>query len=386
MASAVGGVGITLSVIVPAFRAEKTIRRAVNSILVWPGDDMEVIVVDDGSDDCTAGVVREVAKRDARVRLLQQRNAGRSAARNVGFRAARGEWVMFLDADDYLLAGSIAQIQRMTSSSVSLVLFPVILSIRANEVGYSGVPWRGRGAVGEDTKLPASVLRSFMIDPAHTLLSSGIPKRLEWYEINSAWSRLYRRKTVLRLLSKLGEDQAPFPVDLRFSEDKLFNLALLALLGEEQTILSGRPAYYWDLGHSNTCAVIRVEDAEGLLLFKEAVNLLVKNELLSVSEKSLVLARETIDQFKRSMRLDSFELHASKRVWRILLHDEGIRSCFGGVPCVSMKESIHVKPLCWLLRHGLISTAFICERGVFVVKELLMKAVRLRRLCFRSVE
>ena len=48
MASAVGGAGITLSVIVPAYRAEKTILRAINSILLWPGDDMEVIVIDDG--------------------------------------------------------------------------------------------------------------------------------------------------------------------------------------------------------------------------------------------------------------------------------------------------------------------------------------------------
>ena len=97
MASAVGGAGITLSVIVPAYRAEKTILRAINSILLWPGDDMEVIVIDDGSDDYTAGIVREVTKVDARVRLLQQSNAGRSAARNAGFCAARGEWVMFLE-------------------------------------------------------------------------------------------------------------------------------------------------------------------------------------------------------------------------------------------------------------------------------------------------
>ena len=67
MASAVGGAGITLSVIVPAYRAEKTILRAINSILLWPGDDMEVIVIDDGSDDYTAGIVREVTNVDARV-------------------------------------------------------------------------------------------------------------------------------------------------------------------------------------------------------------------------------------------------------------------------------------------------------------------------------
>ena len=385
MASAVGGAGITLSVIVPAHRAEKTIRRAINSILLWPGDDMEVIVIDDGSDDYTAGIVREVTKVDARVRLLQQGNAGRSAARNAGFCAARGEWVMFLDADDYLLADGMGKIREMTASSVSLVLFPVILSARENVVGYSDISWKGWGTVAEDRTLPASALRSFMIDPACAPLSLGIPKRLEWYETNSAWARLYRRKAVLRLSSKLGEGQAPFPVNLRFSEDKLFNLALLDLLGEEQVILSGHPAYYWDLGNSDTCAVVRVDDAKGLLPFKDAVNVLVKNDLLSMSERSLVFTREAISQFRRSMRLGSSDLHASKRTWRSLLYDEGIRSCLGSVPCASMKESIRVKPICWLLRHEFVSVAFMYERSIFLVKKLFSESGWLRQLLSRSV-
>lgn len=374
-----------MSVIVPAYRAEKTILRAINSILLWPGDDMGIIVIDGGSDDCTARIVREVTKVDARVRLLQQRNAGRSAARNAGFCAARGEWIMFLDVDDYLLADGIGKIQEMTASSVSLVLFPMMLSKRANEVGYSDVLWQGKGAVAEDMALPASVLRSFMIDPAHTVFSVGIPKRLEWYETNSACARLYRRKTVLRLSSKLEEGHAPFPADLRFSEDKLFNLTLLTLLGEEQVILSGHPAYYWDLKHSDTCAVVRVGDAEGLLLFKEAVNLLVRNELLSASEMGFVFAREVISQFRRSMRLDSSDLHASKRIWRSLLYDEGIRSCLGSVPCASMKESIRVKPICWLLRHGFISVAFVYERSIFLIKKLFLESGWLRQLRSRIV-
>lgn len=384
MAIAAGGVGIALSVVVPAYRAEKTIRRAVGSVLLWSGDDMEVVVVDDGSDDDTAEIVRDISKQDARVRLVQQGNAGRSAARNTGSHAARGEWVMFMDADDYLLADGISCVQSMTASSSSLVLFPAILSTRANVIGYSDMSWPGGDGIAEDVPLPASALRSFMIDPVGSDLSPGVLKRLRWYEINSAWSRLYRRETVMRLFSVLGEGRAPFPANLRFSEDKLFNLAFLASLDDEEIVLSGHPVYYWDLGSSNTCAVVRVDDAEEILPFREAVDLLAKDGFLTAHERDLVLAQEVLGQFRRSARLDSSELSMSKHVWRGLLRDEDIRSCIGIVPCATAMELIRTRSVCCILSCGLTSAAFWCERSALLVKRLLAKVGLLRRSLLRS--
>jgi glycosyltransferase involved in cell wall biosynthesis len=96
-----------VSAVVPAYNAARTLRAAVESILLQTVGDIEVIVVDDGSGDDTAGVARAIG--DPRVRLVSQANGGASAARNAGIRSARGRYVAFLDADDLWLPNKLAR-------------------------------------------------------------------------------------------------------------------------------------------------------------------------------------------------------------------------------------------------------------------------------------
>jgi glycosyltransferase involved in cell wall biosynthesis len=90
----------TVSVIVPAYNAAATIGETLRSCLAQTHRELEVIVVDDGSTDGTAEIVRSFVTRDPRVRLLQQRNAGVAAARNLAIAHAEGAHVAPLDADD----------------------------------------------------------------------------------------------------------------------------------------------------------------------------------------------------------------------------------------------------------------------------------------------
>lgn len=89
---------IRLSVIIPAFNAAPYIEETLRSVLAQGIDTMEVIVVDDGSTDATADLVRGLA--DPRIHLTTQMNAGVCAARNTGLERARGTYITFLDADD----------------------------------------------------------------------------------------------------------------------------------------------------------------------------------------------------------------------------------------------------------------------------------------------
>ena len=86
------------SVIIPAFNSAKTLARAIESVRVqsWPVH--EIIVVDDGSTDATADIARRFGDK---VRLIQQENSGVSVARNAGAAVATGDWLAFLDADDW---------------------------------------------------------------------------------------------------------------------------------------------------------------------------------------------------------------------------------------------------------------------------------------------
>ena len=95
---------LTVSVIVPAFNAEATIRRALNSALAQVGCSLDVVVVDDGSTDATCGLLADYA---GRIRVLRQANAGVAAARNAAIAVARGDFVAFLDADDEWLPAKL---------------------------------------------------------------------------------------------------------------------------------------------------------------------------------------------------------------------------------------------------------------------------------------
>jgi glycosyltransferase involved in cell wall biosynthesis len=90
----------TVSVIMPAFNVEPYVGDAIRSALAQTYPDFELIVVDDGSKDGTADVVRSLAREDKRVKLVQQANRGLAGARNSALRASRGEFFALLDSDD----------------------------------------------------------------------------------------------------------------------------------------------------------------------------------------------------------------------------------------------------------------------------------------------
>lgn len=89
-----------ISIIIPAYNAGRTIEDTLSSALAQRGVELEVIVVDDGSTDGTAGAVERICEQDKRVRLIQQHQGGVARARNLAIAAAKGNYVAPLDADD----------------------------------------------------------------------------------------------------------------------------------------------------------------------------------------------------------------------------------------------------------------------------------------------
>lgn len=91
-----------LSIIVPVYKVEKYIHQCIDSILNQSFENFEIILVDDGSPDQSGAICDEYAKRDIRVKVIHQENAGLSAARNTGLKHAQGKYVAFVDSDDYI--------------------------------------------------------------------------------------------------------------------------------------------------------------------------------------------------------------------------------------------------------------------------------------------
>lgn len=97
-----------VSVIIPVRNRAKLVERAVRSVLTQTYQDFEIIIVDDGSTDATPKLVRILAEQDRRIRYLQHEiNRGAQAARNTGIRAAKGDWITFLDSDDQWFSDSL---------------------------------------------------------------------------------------------------------------------------------------------------------------------------------------------------------------------------------------------------------------------------------------
>lgn len=92
----------TVSVIVPVYKAEKCINRCVDSILSQTYTDFELILVDDGSPDSSGVVCDEYAKKDSRIKVIHKKNSGVSVARNIGIDVSSGEYLLFIDSDDYV--------------------------------------------------------------------------------------------------------------------------------------------------------------------------------------------------------------------------------------------------------------------------------------------
>lgn len=91
-----------ISVIVPVYRVERFLPQCIDSILNQTFRNIEVILVDDGSDDGCPAICDEAAAKDARVRVIHQKNQGLSAARNAGIDAGQGDYFAFVDSDDYI--------------------------------------------------------------------------------------------------------------------------------------------------------------------------------------------------------------------------------------------------------------------------------------------
>ena len=175
----------TISIIVPVYNAAATLRECVNSILSQEFKDFELILVDDGSKDKSPQICDEYAEIDHRVKVYHKPNVGVSSARNFGLDYAKGVWVTFIDADDYITSGYFEGVLDQNKD---------ILIKGYRKFDHSGVV---------DEK-----------ETEEMLMLSDFPDFLSQYATDSIlrapWAKFYKRSLIgnLRFLTdmKIGED------------------------------------------------------------------------------------------------------------------------------------------------------------------------------------
>lgn len=110
------------SVIVPVYNVSQYLRRCIDSVLSQSYGDFELLLVDDGSSDDSGVICDEYAEKDGRIKVFHKENGGVSSARNKGIDEARGNYVVFVDSDDYILSDRLSQILKLSDNNPDIIV------------------------------------------------------------------------------------------------------------------------------------------------------------------------------------------------------------------------------------------------------------------------
>lgn len=195
-----------LSIIIPVYNVEKYLHNCISSILRQRFTDYELLLIDDGSTDTSGEICDRCAAEDPRIRVFHEKNGGPSRARNIGLKAAEGQYVQFVDADDELYPDSLgAMAQRVTDAS------PELIMAQANTVDAEGNVLKRLAlrAIGE-TSIP-EILGSLDYEEKAVLL-------------HYLWNKWYRKDIIIHNALAFDEGE-------RLGEDFLFNSQFVRFCG-----------------------------------------------------------------------------------------------------------------------------------------------------------
>lgn len=200
-----------ISIIVPVYNISKYLPRCIDSILGQTFTDFELLLIDDGSKDNSGKICDEYAVKDSRVRVFHKKNGGVSSARNLGLENAKGDYVMFVDSDDYMLPTMCElMLQTIENKNADLVV------CGTTETG--GGFWRPRF----DEDFSKEQLKERFISLLHTEL------------LSPPWNKIYKKE-------KIGNLR--FREEVSFGEDLLFNIQYLDTC-EKISFIKDAPFYH----------------------------------------------------------------------------------------------------------------------------------------------
>jgi len=194
-----------ISVIVPVYNAEKSLPRCIDSILAQTISDFELLLVDDGSTDRSGAICREYADKDSRVKVLTKRNGGVGSARNLGLDNACGEWITFVDSDDWATEDYFARFYPTEDCDI------IIQSFLVN---------------GKPTEDSIDDLSDHVYSDMHGFADNAM---FQSFCMLAPWVKLFRREIIERIHLRFDE---------RFSsgEDSVFVLSYVAEIKTARTV------------------------------------------------------------------------------------------------------------------------------------------------------
>lgn len=197
-----------ISIIVPVYNGEQFIGRCIDSILSQTCQDWELILVNDGSRDKSGTICDEYQKKDSRIKVIHQENGGVSRARNRGLEEASGEYLAFVDADDYIVPELLdTALSNMTDVDICM---------------FDAVTVWDNGTTEQDT-IP-------LLTGDCELSKEDLTPELLLQMAGAIWRCMYRRKLV---------EDLRFPAGIKFSEDRIYNLYAMGRMSKMRYLKRG---------------------------------------------------------------------------------------------------------------------------------------------------
>ena len=207
-----------VSIIVPAYNAEKTIGRCVESILHQTYPDFELLLMDDGSTDGTPDIIDRYAAQDPRVRAIHKENSGVSDTRNQGLFLSKGTYIQFLDADDWIVPDAtrlfVRAMEENNGCDMVIADFYRVIDKRMSQ----------KGDIDEERLITREEYAEYMMhNPAD-------------YYYGVLWNKFFRRSMIVQYDLKMD-------INLSWAEDFIFNMEYI--LHTDRIYVLKVPVYYY---------------------------------------------------------------------------------------------------------------------------------------------
>lgn len=188
-----------VSIVIPVFNSEKFVARCIESILAQTYADWQLVLVNDGSQDASLKICKEYASKDNRILVIDQKNQGVGTARNVGMKLATGEYIQFIDSDDYItefmIERMVAPFLNNSEISMSMCSYYECFSKSRNLISVQN---EDKACNGEDL--------------AKYMLLAGTKAIF-----NPPWNKMFSKKI-------LSDNNLEFPKQMSLGEDFIFNI------------------------------------------------------------------------------------------------------------------------------------------------------------------
>lgn len=215
-----------VSVVVPIYNVEKYLEESVNSILKQTYDNLQIILVNDGSTDNSWEICKKLEKEDSRIIAVTQKNSGVSVARNKGMDLASGDWIMFVDPDDILDKKIVSTLMNETNDGVDIAINSCF--------GFNNNSKKRAHFFGKDRTFDNDKLDLYL-----QLLNGAYGQTGELFTaIGVPWGKLYRREFLKKYNLK-------FDPKLRRMQDNIFNMYAFCYANKIKYI--DQPLYYYRL-------------------------------------------------------------------------------------------------------------------------------------------